>query len=313
MAKADLKKRLLKINTLRIVVQFLSFMFFSVVIFNLSSLPLILPVMWTWGLQQNIVGDAFTAIQLIPSGWQQSTQTFPWLAIASFLIVGVLIGKSLCGWVCPFGFIQDLVSFIKAKKMEISPKTHEDMKLIKYLVLGTTLFITITFSLAKLLKVHGGYERAMGIFAYAPFTAVSPAETLFATLPKMVRNFSNVVVEKPVLDALAGVLNLPPIFWIQLFILIGVLILAVYIPRSWCKYICPHGAIMAVLNKFSFIGLKRDPVKCVKGECRECVKACPMQVRILEQPWEKFSDSECIYCLKCVDACPNKAIRLKYP
>lgn len=313
MAKADLKKRLLKINTLRIVVQFLSFMFFSVVIFNLSSLPLILPVMWTWGLQQNIVGDAFTAIQLIPSGWQQSTQTFPWLAIASFLIVGVLIGKSLCGWVCPFGFIQDLVSFIKAKKMEISPKTHEDMKLIKYLVLGTTLFITITFSLAKLLKVHGGYERAMGIFAYAPFTAVSPAETLFATLPKMVRNFSNVVVDKPVLDALAGVLNLPPIFWIQLFILIGVLILAVYIPRSWCKYVCPHGAIMAVLNKFSFIGLKRDPVKCVKGECRECVKACPMQVRILEQPWEKFSDSECIYCLKCVDACPNKAIRLKYP
>lgn len=313
MAKTDLKKRLLKINTLRIIVQFSSFILFSAVIFNLSSISLLLPVMWTWGLQQNIIGDAFTAIQLMPSGWQQTLQTFPWLAIASFLIFGVLIGKSLCGWVCPFGFIQDLVNLIKVKKFEISLKTHEDMKYVKYLVLGVTLFITTTFSLAKLFKTHGNYERAMGIFAYAPFTAVSPAETLFATLPKMVQNFSKTVMEKPVLDVLAGVLDLPPLFWTQLFILVGVLVLAAYIPRGWCKYLCPHGAIMATLNKFSFIGLKRDPVKCIKGECRECVKACPMQVRILEQPWEKFSDPECIYCMICVDACPNRAIKPKYP
>lgn len=313
MTKTDLKKHLLKINTLRIVVQFLSFIFFSAAIFNLSSLPLLLPVMWTWGLQQNIVGDAFTAIQLTASGWQQTPQIFPWLAIASFLIVGILIGKSLCGWVCPFGFIQDLVSYIKAKKAEASPKTHDNMKLLKYLVLGITLFITVTFSLAKLLKAHGSYERGLGIFAYAPFTAVSPAETLFAIIPKTIQNFSGAVVEKPALEVLAGILDAPPLLWVQLFILIGVLISAAYVPRVWCKYLCPHGAIMAILNRFSFIGLKRDPVKCVKGECRECVKACPMQVRILEQPWEKFSDPECIYCLKCVDACPNKAIRLKYP
>lgn len=313
MAKTDLKKRLLRISTLRMVVQLLFFIFFSIAILNLGSLPLLLPIMWTWGLQQNTVGDAFTAIQLMSSGWQQPNQIFPWLAIASFLIVGVLVGKSLCGWVCPFGFIQDLVGFIKARKMEVSQKTHDDMKLVKYLVLGITLFITLTFSLAKLLKAHGNYEKAMGIFAYAPFTTVSPAETLFATLPKMVRNFSNAAIEKPLLEVLAGVADLPSLFWIQLFILVGVLVLAAYIPRGWCKYLCPHGAIMAILNKFSFMGLKRDPIKCVKGECRECVKACPMQVRILEQPWEKFNDPECIYCFKCVDACPNKAIRLKYP
>jgi len=313
MTKTGIKERLLKINTLRVVVQFLSFIFFSAIIWNVNSLPILLPVLWTWGLQRNIVGDAFTAMQLMLSGWQQAAPVFPWLAVASFLAVGILIGKSLCGWVCPFGFIQDLVDFIKSKKMEISPKTHEDMKLIKYLILGATLFISVTFSAAKLLKAHGNYERAMGIFAYAPFTAVSPAETLFATLPKMVQGFSNAITEKPTLETLAGILELPPLFWVQLFILIGVLVLAAYVPRGWCRYLCPHGAIMAVLNKFSFIGLKRDLVKCVKGECRECVKVCPMRVHILEQPWEKFSDPECIYCLKCVDACPNKAIRLKYP
>jgi polyferredoxin len=313
MAKVSIKKRLLKINTIRILVQFLSFLFFSAIIFNLGSLPILLPVLWTWGLQQNTVGDAFTALQLMLSGWQQSAPVFPWLAVASFLAVGVLLGKSLCGWVCPFGFIQDLIDFIKVKKMEVSPKTHEDMTLMKYLVLGITLFISVTFSAAKLLGAHRSYENAMGIFAYAPFTAVSPSETLFATLPKMVQGFSNAIVEKPVLEALAGVLDLPPLFWVQFFILVGVLVFAAYVPRGWCKYFCPHGAIMAVLNKFSFMGLRRDPVKCVKGECRECVKTCPMKVRILELPWEKFSDPECIYCLKCVDACPNKAIRLKYP
>ena len=313
MARVDIKKRLLKINTIRIIVQFLSFLFFSAIIFNLGSLPVLLPVLWTWGLQQNTAGDAFTALQLMLSGWQQTAPVFPWLALASFLVVGVLLGKSLCGWVCPFGFIQDLIDFIKVKKMEVSPKTHEDMTLLKYLVLGIALFISMTFSAAKLLGAHRSYENAMGIFAYAPFTAVSPSETLFATLPKMVQGFSNTIVEKPVLEALAGVLDLPPLFWVQFFILIGVLVFAAYVPRGWCKYFCPHGAIMAVLNRFSFIGLRRDPVKCVKGECRECVKTCPMKVRILELPWEKFSDPECIYCLKCVDACPNKAIRLKYP
>jgi ferredoxin-type protein NapH len=313
MKKTGIKERLLKINTLRVVVQFISFIFFSAIIWNIGSLPILLPVLWTWGLQQKIVGDAFTALQLMLSGWQQAAPVFPWLAVASFLAVGILIGKSLCGWVCPFGFIQDLVNFIRSKKMEISPKTHEDMKLIKYLILGATLFISITFSAAKLLKAHGNYERAMGVFAYAPFTAVSPAETMFATLPRMAQGFANAVTEKPALEALAGILELPPLFWVQLFILIGVLVLAAYVPRGWCKYLCPHGAIMAVLNRFSFIGLKRDPVKCVKGECRECVKVCPMRVRILEQPWEKFSDPECIYCLKCIDACPDKAIRLKYP
>lgn len=313
--KTKIKQQLLKFNTLRRIVQFLSFLFFSAIIFNLGSLPILLPVLWTWGLQQNTVGDAFTALQLMLSGWsmQSATTVFPWIAVASFLIVGVLIGKSLCGWVCPFGFIQDLVDFIKTKKMEISPSTHGSLTYIKYFILGIVLLISLTFSASKLLGGYKSYEGALGIFAYAPFTVLSPAETLFATLPRMVNGFSVSVMEKPLSEVLSGILYLPALFWVQLFILIGVLLFAIYVPRSWCKYFCPHGAIMAILSRFSFLGLRRDPVKCVKGECRECVKACPMRVRILELPWEKFSDPECIYCLKCVDACPNKAVKLTYP
>jgi len=306
--KSEIKQKLRKFNTFRRIVQFLSFIFFSAMVFNLGSLPLLLPVLWTWGIEPNTVGDAFTALQFM-----LFNVVFPWLAIASFLIVGILLGKSFCGWVCPFGFVQDLIDFVKRKKWQISPRTHDSMVYMKYAVLGITLFVSVTFSVSKLVGSSHGYESALGIFAKAPFTTLSPAETLFATLPKMISDYSNIMLEVPFLEQLSGILNLPPLFWVQLFIMAGVLVFSAYVPRGWCKYFCPHGAIMAIMNKFSFLGLRRDLVKCVKGECHLCVEACPMNVRILDLPWEKFSDPECIYCMKCVDVCPDKAIKIKYP
>jgi len=310
---SKIRKNIFKFNTLRRIVQFVSFIFFSAIIFNLGALSLLLPVLWTWGLEPNTVGDAFTAIQLTVSGWKNTNVAFPWLAVSSFIITGILLGKSLCGWICPFGFIQDLIGFIKRRKMEISPRTHNSMIYVKYAVLSIALFVSVTFSATKIMGISGSYESALGVFANAPFTTLSPAETLFATLPKMVLNFHSATLEKPILDVLSGIGALPPLFWAQLFIMGGVLVFAAYVPRGWCKYFCPHGAIMAILNRFSFLGLRRDLVKCAKGECRLCVEACPMNIQILDLPWEKFSDPECIYCLICVDACPDKAIRLKYP
>jgi len=306
--KSEIKQKLLKFNTFRRIVQFLSFIFFSAVVFNLGSLPLLLPVLWTWGIEPNTVGDAFTALQFM-----LFNVVFPWLAIASFLVVGILLGKSFCGWVCPFGFVQDLIGLVKRRKTEISPRTHESMIYIKYAVLGIVLFVSVTFSVSKLVGTSHAYESALGIFAKAPFTTFSPAETLFATLPKMISDYSNIMLQVPFLEQLSGIANLPPLFWVQLFVMVGVVVFSAYVPRGWCKYFCPHGAIMAMMNRFSFLGLRRDLVKCVKGECRLCVEACPMNVRILDLPWEKFSDPECIYCMKCVDACPNKAIKIKYP
>lgn len=311
--REGIKQKLLKYNTLRRIVQFLSFIFLSAIVFNLGALPLLLPVLWTWGLPQNTGGDAFTALQLMLSGWNASYFVFPWLAVASFLLVGILLGKSLCGWVCPFGFIQDLVGFVKRKKMEFSPRTHGNTLYVKYFILAITLFISGTFAASKVMRTATSYQNALGVFTTAPFTALSPAETLFATLPQMVLNFRNDILVKPVWDILSGVGSLPPLFWVQFALMIAVLVFAVFVPRGWCRYMCPHGAIMAVLNKFSFLGLRREPIKCTKATCRQCVEACPMRVPILDLPWEKFSHEECIYCMKCVDACEDKAIKLAYP
>ena len=186
------KAKLLEYNTPRRVVQLLSFLLFSTIIFNLGVLPLLLPVLWTGGLiagKGSTVGDAFTAIQLMFSGWGAAYAVFPWLALASFLTVGVLIGRSLCGWVCPFGFVQDLTGFIRRKQTDLSSRTHDNMVYTKYFVLAIALLIPVTFSAMSTVGVSLAYQSAFGIFAQAPFTAVSPSETLFSIVPKTIQSF----------------------------------------------------------------------------------------------------------------------------
>lgn len=312
LSENGLRRRLLKYNTPRRVVQFLSFIFFSSIVFSLGALPLLFPVLWTWGFKANSVGDAFTAIQLMLSGWN-SVVIFPWIGIASFLIVGILIGKSMCGWVCPFGFVQDIMGFFRRKQTDVSLRTHESLTYVKYFVLAITLFISVTFSISVLTGSSSGYAGSMGVFAYAPFTAISPSETLFATLPRMVHDFSVSLVSASGVDVLGDIGSLSALVWAQLVLMVIMLTFVVYVPRSWCRYFCPHGAIMAIMNRFSFIGLRREPFKCEKGGCGRCVQVCPMRVPILDLPWEKFSHPECIYCMKCVDACEHKAIKLTYP
>jgi len=305
---------LFKYNTPRRIVQLLSFVFFSLVVFNIGTLSLSLPVLWTWGLNVKYPApsDAFTAIQLMFTGWN-TTVVFPWVAIASFLIVGILIGKSMCGWVCPFGFIQDLVGYFKRKQTDLSVRTHETLVYGKYFVLAITLLIVLSFSASKVMGASSEYQSALGIFANAPFTALSPSETLFATLPSMVHNFYVSLSSTGSVDVLGDISSLSSLFWVQFAIMVLVLGFVAFIPRSWCRYFCPHGAIMAIMNNFSFIGLRREPLKCEKGGCGHCVQVCPTRVPILDLPWEKFSHPECIYCMKCIDACEHKAIRLTYP
>jgi len=292
-----------RIQTARRIVQFLSFLLFVAVVFGLGPFPIVLPVMFTLGLQQQAMGDAFAMIQVM-----LSEAVFPWIPLASFFLVAALLGRSLCGWVCPFGFVQDIVGFFKKEHMEILPRTHNWMVYIKYLVL--LVILIVIGSVAAMLASGSGesLRSALGVFAVAPFNALSPADTLFAVIPNGVFNLVNGVD-----SFVAGALAIRPLLWGRFVILGVVLVLAAYVPRSWCKYFCPHGAILAFLNRFSFLGLTRDPVKCTKAGCNDCVAACPMNVPILELPWEKFTHPECIYCLKCADACTTKAIKPKIP
>ncbi len=190
---------------------------------------------------------------------------------------------------------------------------------VKYIVLAAILFVSGT--LAVSLAMGGeSYKEALGVFGQAPFNTVSPADTLFAVMPRIaleIRYGIPQLLEKPADEIYASIGNtitsLQPLLLVRLFIMGFIIGLAVYVPRGWCRYLCPQGAFSALFSRFSFLGLRRDPVRCTKAGCRDCVQACPTLVPILDLPWEKFTHPECIYCLKCVDACSTKAIKPKFP
>ena len=309
------KRGIFRIETARKITQFSCFLLFNAAIFGLGPWPMLLPVLQSLGTPHKTVGGAFGALQLM-----LFEVVFPWIPLASILLTVVVAGRSLCGWACPFGFAQDLLSYIKGKNMRVSLRTHREMVNLKYVVLMVTLFISGTLAMTQAAGVGQNYRESLGTFAPAPFDALSPADTLFAVFPRLMWNIRYgvpVLLEKATWEApgalFAGLLSVSPLLWVRLAVMIGVMVLVVYVPRGWCRYLCPQGALLALLGWFGFLGLKRDPLKCTRVGCRLCVEECPMMVRILDLPWRKFADPECIFCLKCVDVCPSGALGVKFP
>jgi len=213
-----------------------------------------------------------------------------------------------------------MLNLVKKRHTRVSPRTHGQMIYVKYFVLAVTVLISGTLALSVAAGIGSSYKEALGVFASAPFNALSPADTLFAVVPRTVleaRYALSDLLAKPGTDVsgaiIGSITSVSVLFWARIFILALTFVLIIYVPRGWCRYVCPQGAFSALFSRFSFLGLKRDPVRCSKAGCRDCVDVCPMLVPILEEPWEKFTHPECIMCLKCVDACSTKAIKPKFP
>ena len=309
-----LRRFILRFQTPRTIIQLLLFIVFFGLFLGIGPWPILLPVTGLLGVPSKTVGDALGSLQymlylLIP----------PWTALASIFIVGALLGRAFCAWACPFGFVQDILGVMKKRHAKVSPRTHNDMIKVKYIVLAATLLISGILALSAVAGLGRRYQDAFGVFAVAPFNALSPADTLFSVIPRAVLDtqLAIPVAFRPGADVGAAIVNaltsVEALFWARIVILGLTLALALYIPRGWCRYVCPQGAFSAILMRFSFLGLRRDPVRCSRVECRDCVEVCPMMVPILDQPWEKFTHPECIMCLKCVDACSSTAIKPKFP
>jgi polyferredoxin len=298
---ANLKSTFIIVEVARKTVQILFLAIFGSALWSLPTIPLALPILFSSGLPFRTIEEALSLMQ-----GMIYESVFPWLPLASILIFGALTGRLLCGWICPLGLIQDILMLDKPggkRRIKVPYKTHKSFTGTKYVILGVILLISISLSLSRYSAQGAIYRDYFGVFAQAPFTALSPSDTLFSVLPRLLIDMYLV----PVYELIS------PLLIVRLTILIAVLILALYIPRAWCRYLCPQGALSAIVSRFSLLGLRREPVKCIKARCHVCEDVCPMMVPILSLDWEKITDPECIYCLRCVTSCPTKAIKPKFP
>lgn len=312
---AKFKKFIFKLQIARTITQFLFFFLFFGLFLDLGPWPILVPVAGLLGVPTKTVGEAFGSLQymlylLVP----------PWLALASIFISAMLFNRAFCAWACPFGLVQDILTFVKKRHTQVSIRTHKQIIYFKYGVLAITLLISGSLALSVSTGNRGNYVEALGPFAFAPFNTISPADTLFAVVPLTVFDAGYTLsdlmhgqgADVPLI-IINSITSISMLFWVRIIILVLTFVLVIYIPRGWCRYFCPQGAFSALFSQFSFLGLRRDPVRCQKVGCRECVDICPTMVPILDLSWEKFTHPECIMCLKCVDACSTKAIKPKFP
>ncbi|OLS25904.1 MAG: putative electron transport protein YccM [Candidatus Heimdallarchaeota archaeon LC_3] len=235
---------------------------------------------------------------------------FPFIPIASFFIIGSLMGKTLCGWVCPMGFAQDILTLISPFRKRYPTKTtNESWSDVAKLFALVMIFFSFFIGFAKLIGGDEGLfniKESFGTLADDPLAIFDPAATLFAYFPYMIQSGNY-----PTLDA--GFINILGnfdvlVFWVKLTLLFIAIILPMFYPRAFCRYICPTGAVMSPISKHSLIGMNRNIALC--NQCLACEIICPMGVRLLDHP-ERLRDPLCINCLDCVHVCDTGALSFK--
>lgn len=201
--------------------------------------------------------------------------------ITGFLILlGVLLGRFICGFLCPFGWLQELLHKIPSKKL--STKKLKPLTYLKYIVL------LLAVVLLPALAVN---DVGMGDPFFCKY--ICPQGVLEGAIPLSLVNEG--------IRAALGTL-----FVQKLFILLAVVALSILFYRPFCKWICPLGAFYALLNKISLLEIKMDEQKCVS--CGKCAASCKMDVDVRKTP----NHAECIRCGKCITACPAEALCFHY-
>jgi len=208
-----------------------------------------------------------------------SGQLLVGFSVVGFIgMLGGLFGRMICGWACPFGFLQELLYKLPTRKFLVP-------RVLRY---GKYFFLAFFVVLLPLIVVD---DFGGGVTWFCKY--VCPAGTLEAGLPMLVM--------QPSLRAQVGGL-----FLNKFVIMIFVLVWSVLASRPFCRTICPLGAFYALFRKVKLVRLRLNENNCTN--CHACHPVCPMGVKFNESP----DDAECITCLACMHkACRFEAIYLE--
>lgn len=199
--------------------------------------------------------------------------------ITGFLIfIGSLAGRVVCGWLCPFGLIQDLLHKIPFPSKISQLHGDKFLRKLKYIILAVFV-ILLPLCIVDVLGQGAPY--------FCKF--ICPVGTLEGGIPL-------VLINKSMHNALGWLY-----VWKNILLVITVFS-SIIIYRPFCKYICPLGAVYSVFNPISVFRYQVDKEKCVG--CGACAKICKMQI----DPVSQANHPECIRCGQCKKACKARAI-----
>jgi polyferredoxin len=199
------------------------------------------------------------------------------LTIGILLFLGGLLGRFICGWLCPFGLVQELLYKLPTPKYRPGRQLSW-LNYLKYIALVLFVFLLPALGLP--------YLNGSAFCKY-----LCPAETLEAYLP--------LLAVQPSLMATAGFL-----FKWKLILLAVLVVLAVLICRPFCRYICPLGAVYGLLNRFSLLRPGVDREHCKK--CGACQELCELGLDVANAS----DNPECIRCTQCFAGCRDKLLRI---
>jgi polyferredoxin len=187
--------------------------------------------------------------------------------LVAIVILGVVLSRFFCGWICAFGALQGVFGWlgrkIFKKRFVITPKVDRALRWVKYpLLVGIVLFTWST-----------------GTLIIRPYDPLAAYGHLSAGMTAVWAEFS-----------------------VGFILLVLTLVLSMLYERVFCKYLCPMGAVNAILGRIPLFRIKRESKTCIS--CSKCDQVCPMNVEVSTA--DTISSPECIGCLECVTACPTK-------
>lgn len=217
------------------------------------------------------------------------------------LVVTLLFGRVFCNWICPYGTLHQFVGWlfnIGKPKERIDQNRYKDIYYFKYVVL-IVMLITAAFGalqiglLDPICLMYRTFATVIAPIADSTLTGTATAATKLNLDTNLLDNlkFAPGVSERVFVGS----------FWIGLmiFVLVG---MNVVIPRFFCRVLCPLGALLGVISRFSIFRINRDVHKCT--DCDLCLTRCEGAA----DPMGKVRQSECFSCMNCIDDCPEDAL-----
>ena len=191
-----------------------------------------------------------------------------------FLLTGIALGRVVCGFLCPFGLIQELLHKIPTPKIKKSAWTRR-LSWLKYVILA--VFVVA-------LPIWYAFAKGLPVPAFCKY--ICPAGTLEGGFP--------LLALREEYRAVAGAL-----FGWKALLCGAILALCVFLYRAFCRFLCPLGAIYSLFSRLALLAVRVDKDLC--DQCGACVRVCQMDVK-------RVGDHECIHCGQCAQVCHKQAI-----